>query len=261
MNVESLSTNLYEIIKEAALLMPKEISEDITIRTKDKNSLVTEIDKNIEVFLVDALSKLIPKAGFIAEEGTASHIGSEYNWIVDPLDGTTNFIHGIPAYCISVGLKKGDEIVVGSIFEFVRDNFYSAYHGGGSYKNCVPIHVSKTKTIEDSLLATGFPYYDFKYIEQYMELLQNFMQTSRGIRRLGSAALDMAYVASGKFDGFFEYSLHPWDVAAGVILIKEAGGTVTDFQNGHDFLFGKEMLASNSLIHTELMDKIRKHFK
>ena len=241
--------------------MPKQISDDITIKIKDKNSLVTEVDQNIEVFLVDALSKLIPEAGFIAEEGTASHIGSEYNWIIDPLDGTTNFIHGIPAYCISVGLKKGDEIILGSIFEFIRENYYSANHGGGSYMNDVQIHVSETKELEDSLLATGFPYYDFKFLEEYMEAFRNFIQYSRGIRRLGSAALDMAYVASGKFDGFFEYSLHPWDVAAGIILVKEAGGKVTDFKNGKDFLFGKEMLASNNLIHHELISEIGKHFK
>jgi len=261
MNVESLSQNLKEIIHEAAKLMPDQFTDNITIKTKDKNSLVTEVDQNIERYLVDALSKLIPTAGFIAEEGTATHLGSEFNWIIDPLDGTTNFIHGIPAYCISVGLKKGDEIVLGAIFEFIRDNYYSAYHGGGSYLNGIQIRVSETKDLEESLLATGFPYYEFRFIEEYIKVFREFMQFSRGIRRLGSAALDMAYVACGKYDGFFEYSLHPWDVAAGIILIKEAGGNVTDFQNGGNFLFGKQILASNGLIHKELMDNISKHFK
>ncbi|HAW50870.1 MAG TPA: inositol monophosphatase [Flavobacteriales bacterium] len=261
MNIESLSDNLNEIILEAAALMPGQISEETAIITKDKNSLVTEVDKNIEEFLVNALSKLIPNAGFIAEEGTAVNLGNEYNWIIDPLDGTTNFIHGIPAYCISVGLKKGNEIVLGSVFEFIRENYYTAIHGGGSYMNGTQIHVSKTKKLDDALLATGFPYYDFRFIEQYIEVFKDFMKLSRGIRRLGSAALDMAYVASGKFDGFFEYSLHPWDVAAGVILVREAGGTVTDFGNGNNFLFGKEMLASNSLIHTELINIIGMHFR
>ena len=255
-----LLDDLKSVIMEASALMPEQISANLSIETKERNSLVTDIDKGIEAYLVDKLGKLLPKAGFIAEEGTADHRGEEYNWIIDPLDGTTNFIHGIPAFCISVGLQKKGEIVLGAIFEFGRNSYFHAIKGGGSYKDGVSISVSKTEVIDDSLLATGFPYYDFSLIDQYMMAFTDFMKMSRGIRRLGSAALDMVYVACGKFEGFFEYSLHPWDVAAGIILVEEAGGRVTDFRGGNDFLFGREMLASNRLIHEDMLKLIRPHF-
>ncbi|MEQ8522951.1 MAG: inositol monophosphatase family protein [Vicingaceae bacterium] len=258
---QKIMDQLKEVMLEASLLMPEQISSNLAFETKDINSLVTEVDKNIEKFLVDKLQTIIPGAGFIAEEGTADVRGDVFNWVIDPLDGTTNFIHGIPAFCISVGLLKNSEIILGSIFEFGRNNYYTALKGGGSYLNGSRIRVSVTKEMNDSLLATGFPYYDFKYLEAYLGTFKEVMQHSRGIRRLGSAALDMAYVAAGKFDGFFEYSLHPWDVAAGIVIINEAGGKVTDFKGGENFLFGKELLASNGNIHGKLLSIIKDHFK
>ncbi len=260
MELTSLSTSLKKIILNSRELIPlnNEGFEDIEV--KSKNSLVTEIDKNLEKYFVDELSTLLPEAGFIAEEGTSDKRGSDFNWIIDPLDGTTNFIHGIPAYCCSIALLEGKEIILGGILEFNSGEYFEGAKGHGSFLNGKRISVSPTGNLDDSLLATGFPYYDYDYNDQYLALLKDLMNQTRGIRRIGTAALDMAYVACGRFDAFFEYSLHPWDVAAGCIIIEEAGGMLSDFKGGQNHLFGKQMLASNKLIHKMMLDKVQLHF-
>jgi myo-inositol-1(or 4)-monophosphatase len=232
----------------------------LDVEVKSKNSLVTYVDKTAEQKIVDFLEKLIPESGFIAEEGTSTKNGKHYNWIIDPLDGTTNFIHGIPTYCVSIALQFDNNLIVGVVYEPNRKECFSAWLNGGAYLNNNPIKVSNTNKIENSLFATGFPYYDYDKLDGYVEILKWLMQNTRGIRRIGSAAIDLSYVACGRFEGFYEYSLNPWDVAAGAILVTEAGGVVTDFNGGINFLNGQEIVASNQLIGDEFLGKIKQHF-
>lgn len=232
----------------------------VDIEVKSKNSLVTYVDKTAEQKIVDFLEKLLPDAGFIAEEGTSEKVGKNYNWIIDPLDGTTNFIHGIPTYCVSIALELDDELVIGVVYEPNRKECFSAWKNGGAFLNNQPIQVSKTDKSENALFATGFPYYDYDKLDGYLEVLKWLMHNTRGIRRIGSAAIDLSYVACGRFDGFYEYSLNPWDVAAGALLVTEAGGVVTDFKGEKNFLHGEEIVASNNLITKEFTEKIKANF-
>jgi len=231
------------------------------IETKSKNDFVSYVDKTSEVQIIKALSKLLPDSGFIAEEGTSSKKGEVYNWIIDPLDGTTNFIHGIPCYAISIGLMRNEELVMGVIYEINLDECFYAWEDSKAYLNGKEISVSKTAVVADSLLATGFPYYDYSRMDEYMELFRYFMQHTHGLRRLGSAATDLAYVACGRFDGFYEYCLQPWDVAAGAFIVKQAGGKVTDFKGEDNYIFGREIVAGNNNFFNEFLGVIKTHFK
>ena len=186
---------------------------------KGLNDLVSFVDKTAEKKLVESLSSLLPGSGFIAEEGTSNIKGDQYNWIIDPLDGTTNFIHGLPVFAISVALMEGEKVKMGVVYEINRDECFYATEGGGAFCNEKPISVSKAGGLGEALLATGFPYYDFDKMENYLGILRTFMQKTHGLRRMGSAAVDLAYVACGRFEGFFEYNLKPWDVAAGTLLV------------------------------------------
>ena len=257
-----MTTSLIQIAKIAGEYLEGEV-EKITaqnVETKSLNSLVTYVDKTAEKIIVDALQKLLPEAGFIAEEGTSDKKGNVYNWIIDPLDGTTNFIHGIPIYSVSIGLAKNNEIICGVIYIPSLKECFSAFLNGGAFLNEKKIKVSDTKNLNDTLLATGFPYYDFGKMDAYILILKHLILNTRGIRRMGSAAIDLAYVACGRFDGFFEYSLHPWDVAAGSLMVKEAGGQISDFSKGNNYLFGQEIIASNANIHSEIQSLIHRNF-
>jgi len=227
---------------------------------KGLNQLVTDMDVQVERELVDALHKLLPEAGFLTEEDTADQTKQNTRWIIDPIDGTTNFVHGIPAYCISIGLEIDDRIELGVVFELNRGEFFHAVRGNGAFLGSEKIKVSKRNKFSDTLIATGFPYYDFQRTTKYLRALEQFMKHTRGVRRLGSAALDLAYVACGKFDAFFEYSLSPWDVAGGAILVEEAGGIVCDFKNGDDFIYGQEIMAAQPIIAEEFHKIIQKAF-
>ncbi len=233
---------------------------EIQIEEKDFNSLVSHVDKTAEMMLVEALQKITPDCGFLTEEDTIKIEGKSIEWIIDPLDGTTNFLFGIPAYAISLGLRIDGKLKAGMVYEINRDEMFFAYENGGAFLNNKSIHVSERKTLAESLLATGFPYYDYSGMEQYLEVLKQLMLGSRGLRRIGSAAVDLAYTACGRFDGFFEYGLHSWDVAGGVVIIQEAGGLVTDFSGGENYLFGKEIIAANQSIYFELQSIINKYF-
>ncbi len=226
------------------------------IETKGLHDLVSYVDKASEKQIIEKLSLLLPESGFIAEEGTSDKNGERFNWVIDPLDGTTNFIQGVPIYAVSIGLLDGDELVLGVIYEVGHDECFYAWKDGGSFLNGEPIHVSKRADIHDSLLATGFPYNDFSKIESYMEFLEWTMRNARGVRRLGSAATDLAYVACGRFDAFWEYDLKPWDVAAGAVIVKEAGGTVSDYKGGNNYLFGREIVATNGLLDELILGKL-----
>jgi myo-inositol-1(or 4)-monophosphatase len=219
------------------------------------------VDKSSEKMIVEGLAGLLPGSGFIAEEGTSSLKGEHYNWIIDPLDGTTNFIHGIPCYAISIALMRDEELVLGVIYEINLDECFYSWEGGKAYLNGGEIRVSETAKLADSLLATGFPYYDYGRMDEYLELFKHFMQNTHGLRRLGSAATDLAYVACGRFEGFYEYGLQSWDVAAGAFLVKQAGGKVSDFSGKNNFIFGKELVAGNSACFPEFLHAVQRFFK
>lgn len=231
------------------------------VEMKEFNNLVSYVDKGAEEQLVEGLRQILPEAGFITEEGTASHSDEEYKWIIDPLDGTTNFTHGLPAYAVSIALAKGHDLLLGVVYEVNRQECFSAWKNGGAYCNGKPIHVSQADTLNKSLLATGFPYYMFDKLDAYMDILKTFMQKTHGIRRIGSAAVDLCYVACGRFEGYYEFNLNAYDIAGGAIIVKEAGGTVTDFSGGSNYFYGEEIVASNGKIHQEVIDDIQKYWK
>lgn len=237
----------------------QQFSED-KVESKSFNNLVSYVDKESERRFVEGLKKILPEAGILGEEGVDNSSNEDpIRWIIDPLDGTTNYVHGIPAYCTSVALEENGEIVVGVIYEPNRKECFWAYKNGGAFLNETLIQVTKSNTLKQSLLATGFPYDYFDRMDSYMEMLKYLMKNSRGIRRIGAAALDMCYVACGRFDAFFELALQPWDVAAGSLIVKEAGGFCTDFDNGSNYIFGKSIVSSNQLVHTELLQTIKNH--
>jgi myo-inositol-1(or 4)-monophosphatase len=231
------------------------------IEVKSLNSFVSFVDQTAERQLVDGLHQLLPDAGFIVEESTIDTEHKPWMWIIDPLDGTTNFLHGLPMYAISIGLMHHNTMQLGVVYEISMDELFTASLGGGSALNGQSISISNRSGLKNGLIATGFPYYDFGQMPQYLALLGDFFQTTRGLRRLGSAATDLAYVAAGRFDGFFEYGLSPWDVAAGALLVTEAGGTVTDFFGEDNYIFGKTILASSPGIHLEFREKVIHRFK
>jgi len=249
-----------EVVKEAAAYIRgrHENRSNLNIEVKGQHNFVTEVDKKAEQILVNGLSKVLPEAGFIAEEGTSTKKGDVYNWVIDPVDGTTNFIHGVFPFAISVGLIEHNEVIAGVVYEFGLDEYFYAWKDGGAWLNGNPIHVSPVSGLENGLIATGFPYTNFTYLSQFMESMEYFMRNSHGLRRLGSAATDIAYVACGRFEGFYEYGLNPWDIAAGILLVKEAGGRVSDFEGHNSPLFSENLICSNSNSHDEFLKVIRK---
>ena len=262
MDLHSIQKKVLPLVKETGLFLKKECANFDTknIEHKGKNDLVSYVDKQAEKQLVVGLSKIFPEAGFIAEEGTGEPKENGYNWIIDPLDGTTNFIHGLPFYAVSVALAgPQNELLLGVVYEPNADECFHAIKGGAAYCNDDKIQVSENSKLADSLVATGFPYYDFGKMPQYLNCLSEFMQESHGVRRFGSAALDLAYVACGRFEAFFEYNLNAWDVAAGVLIVRQAGGTATTFNNEDDCVFGRELMASGH-VHDEALDIVNKHF-
>jgi len=228
---------------------------------KGLNNFVSYVDKGAEEILVKRLSILIPDAGFVTEEGTSEKIGLKYCWVIDPLDGTTNFLHGFHPYAISIALKEYDKIVAGVVYEVNGNEIFKAWKDGGAWLNGTRIYVSNAVKLADSLIATGFPYSDFGRLDRYMSCLAHFCKHTHGIRRLGSAAMDLAYVACGRFEAFYEYGLKPWDVAAGILLVREAGGKASDFSGNEKNLTGEEFLASNSLVYREILEVVNKFMK
>jgi len=256
MDLNKVLNQVIQLSKEAGEFIQTEgKSFDLSkVEYKGHNNLVSYVDKETERMLIQSLKKILPGSGFIAEEGTENVIKEQYNWIIDPLDGTTNFTHGLPVYSISIALVEQNsaspddvKTILGVVHDPNRDECFHALSDGKSYCNETEIRVSDNPNLQESLMATGFPYFDFEKLARYMELLKNFMPKTHGFRRMGSAAIDLVYVACGRFDGFFEYNLNPWDVAAGALIVQRAGGLVTDFKGTENFLFGKEILAGNKL--------------
>ncbi len=255
----TLATNVLTLLVGEFIREQQQKITVADVQTKSLNSLVSYVDVEAEKMLVAGLHEILPEAGFLTEEETTSQEKGDTFWIIDPLDGTTNFLHGLPVFAISIALYHKGEVVVGVVYEIGHNELFYAYKNGGAFLNESPIKVSETGPLKETLLATGFPYHDFSKMPQYMNLLQDCFRYSRGMRRLGSAATDLAYVAAGRFNGFFEYGLNPWDVAAGAILVTEAGGRVSDFKGGKNYIFGDEILCGSTVIFDELFDLVNKH--
>jgi myo-inositol-1(or 4)-monophosphatase len=213
------------------------------IQEKGLNNLVSYVDMEAERMIVQTLKFTLPEAGFITEEGTETERGAVYNWVIDPLDGTTNFMHGLPPYSVSIALVEKNEPILGVVYIVNADECYHAYKGGGAFRDREKIQVSGVTDFKDGLYITGMPYTSFDNLEQYWKIFGHFMKHTHGIRRLGSAAADLAYVACGKSEGFFEHGLNPWDVAAGALLVTEAGGQITDYKGGNNYIFGNAIIA------------------
>ncbi len=262
MNYELLCNKVIAIVKLTGNFIRKEALQfDASkIEYKGLNDMVSYVDKTAEQKLVRNLEKLIPDAGFITEEKTISRAGKTYTWIIDPLDGTTNFIHGIPAYGISVALYEDGLPVVGVVYELNRGEMFYSYKGGDAFMNKKQIRVSTNPDLPSSLLATGFPYYQFEKQAQYLKLLEEMMQKSHGVRRIGAAAVDLVYTACGRFDAFFEYNLQQWDFAAGCFIVQQAGGEVFDFSGGNDYFVKREILATNGKLTAEMLEAIKRYF-
>lgn len=259
MNYQELCTQVCDLAKQTGQFIRTQRQETtVAIEVKGSNDFVTQVDKASEQRLVSVLQDLLPGCGFIAEEGTADNQGDVYNWIIDPIDGTTNFIHGLAPYAISIALMEGQELVLGVIYEIGLDECFYSYKGAPVFLNGKEVRVSATQTVKDSLIATGFPYSNYSRLDGFMDSVRYFMEHSRGLRRLGSAATDLAYVACGRFDSFYEYNLKAWDVAAGAFLVMQAGGKVSDFNGGGDFVFGQEIIATNTNTFDEFKEVINR---
>jgi myo-inositol-1(or 4)-monophosphatase len=260
--LQLLTDKVVQLSQDVGVFLKKEMQQlkRADVEEKGIHNLVTYVDKAAEKILVDALGVLLPEAGFIAEEGTSTKVGKDYNWIIDPLDGTTNYIHGVPLYAVSLALQYHDEIVIGVIYEPNLDERFYTWKGAASYLNGKIIQVSTTAIVDQALFATGFPYYDYGKMKEFMELFEYLMRYSRGLRRLGTAAMDLAYVACGRYDGFYEYGLNAWDVAAGTLIVENAGGKNMDFKGGKDYVFGGEILSINPPLADEFGDLVKKHF-
>lgn len=265
MEYRDLCFSVQDIARTAGKFIREErtriTSRDIEL--KSVSSLVTYVDKTAEASIVAALKKLIPGSGFITEEGTATSDREKYKWIIDPLDGTTNYLHGITPYSVSIGLMENETLIMGVVYEIGASEMFYAWKNSPAYLNGMEIRVSETAEMADTLIATGFPYYDFAKTEKYIDALRYLMQHTRGIRRLGSAAVDLSYVAAGRFNAFFEHALHAWDVAAGAFILQQAGGKITGFNGNDNWLYGGELVAASAnffddfyrIIHQYLGDK------
>jgi myo-inositol-1(or 4)-monophosphatase len=262
MDLEKICLEVIGIAKSAgAFIAGERTNFDLKlVESKGKANFVSYVDKKAEELIVERLRKLMPGSGFITEEGTAFDTGEKYRWVIDPLDGTTNFIHGMPPYAVSIGLMEDEEVVLGVVYEISRDECFYAWKGSKAMLNGKEIHVSEASTTEEALIVTGFPYGIIKNSDAFIATIKHLMVNSHGIRRLGSAATDLSYVAAGRFEAFWETGLSPWDVAAGVIILQQAGGVVTDFKGNSNFLFGGEIVATNKNYFSEFQSIIENNY-
>lgn len=225
---------------------------DKLVEFKGHANLVTIADKKSEELIIGGILSRYPSHSILAEESGATQSGAAVKWIIDPLDGTTNFAHGYPFYCVSIAVEEKGEIVCGAVYDPVREEMFSAARGAGAYRNGERLKVSNVDRLSQALLITGFPYNFRERLDTVIRQFGKFLVASQAVRRGGSAALDLCYVASGRLDGFWELYLQPWDTAAGHVILEEAGGRVTDFKGGPFSIYNKETLASNGLLHDEM---------
>lgn len=256
---------MIDIAKEAALIAGKILIDNLgkletnQIETKSKNNFVTDIDKLSEKTIIDIIHSAYPDHSIFAEEsGASNNKGNDYRWIIDPIDGTTNYIHSIPFFCISIALEYKGEIILGVIYDPVRNEMFYAEKGKGAYLNNRKIHVSDKQDISESIITIGFPYKNNHNISLYINTFTKISESCANIRKVGSAAMDLAYVASGRFDGYWELDLSQWDIAAGVIIIREAGGFVSDINGENGFMETGNIVASNQKIHKQILSILNK---
>ena len=247
------------IAREAGALLMKHFQQHVKVEYKGEADLVTLADRKSEALIRERIRQHWPTHDILGEEGGLHDTGSDYRWYVDPLDGTTNFAHGFPVFCVSLALEYKREIIAGVIFDPTRDELFAAEKGSGAWLNQQPIHVSKTANLAECLVATGFPSHK-RHKNPNIFFYHQITLHTHGVRRAGSAALDLCCVACGRFDGFWEFNLHPWDTAAGVLIVEEAGGIVTDFRGKKFHLNSQETLASNGLVHQPLLDEFQQIF-
>ena len=232
--------------------------DTLTITKKRRNDFVSEVDRAAEQTIIEVLRKAYPEHSIIGEE-TGAHQGNEFEWIIDPLDGTTNYLHGFPQYSVSIALRHRGVVDHGVVYDPLREELFTASRGSGAQLNDRRIRVSEQRVLESALLGTGFPFRDQRHLDAYLSMFKRLVQDTAGIRRPGSAALDLAYVAAGRVDGFWELGLSEWDFAAGVLLVREAGGTVTDLAGGDRFTDSGNLVAGNLKLHSAMLKAIRPH--
>lgn len=246
--------------REASRIITRNFNriDRLTITDKGSNDFVSEVDRNAEAVIINILREKYPHHAILAEE-SGKHVGDDYQWIIDPLDGTTNFLHGFPQFAISIALKIKGRLEMGVVYDPISDEMFTASRGEGALLNDRKIRVSGRKSLEGALLGTGLPYRDFSFTDNYLGMLKDLMKDSAGIRRPGSAALDFAYLAAGRTDGFWELGLSEWDFAAGAVLVREAGGLVTDIGGGERFLDTGNVIAGNIKVHNAMLKRILPH--
>lgn len=245
------------------ILRAQDQMDKLHVVEKGVNDFASQVDKAAEEIIIETIKKAYPQHDILGEESglIPGNGSSDVTWIIDPLDGTTNFIHGFPQFCISIGVKQGDKIYHGVVYDPVRDELFSASRGEGARMNGKRLRVSNAEKLQKSLLGTGFPFRDFTYLDDYLTFLKAIIPHCAGIRRAGAAALDLAYVAAGRLDGFWEFGLKPWDVAAGALFIQEAGGYVSTIDGSQDVLNGKSILAAPPKVYQEMMELCNKFFR
>jgi len=233
----------------------------LEVRRKGQNDFVTQADKESEAAVLAEIRNRFPEHRILAEEGGGADIGgdSDYQWLIDPLDGTTNFMQGLPVYCVSVACRKGDELVVGVINDPEGNNLFTASKGGGAQWNGRPMEPPRPDGLDGAFLATGYPFRALSTLDVYLAVFRDVFQHAKAIRRCGSAALDLAYTAAGVYDGFFEFRLSPWDIGAGILLIEEAGGVVTDLDGGRGYFAGGNIIAGAPAVQKELLAIVKRH--
>jgi len=229
----------------------------LTVEVKAKHDYVTEVDREAEAAVIAILRRRVPDHAILAEEGSTGGAHAAYRWIVDPLDGTTNFIHGVPAFAVSIGLTDGSGLIAGAVYDPCRDETFHAHRGGGAFLNGSPIACTKLDQLDAALIATGFPFREMVNLPSYLAAFERFVRSTSGLRRAGSASLDLVYTASGRYDGFFEVGLKSWDLAGGALVVMEAGGVVTDVRGGASFLEDGSVVAAGSRLHAKMLEITR----
>jgi myo-inositol-1(or 4)-monophosphatase len=251
-----LNTAVKAARKAAAIINRASLDLDlIHVATKGRRDFVTEVDRAAEAAIIEVLSTAYPQHAFLAEESGASDGGqqAEYTWIIDPLDGTTNFIHGFPQYAVSIGLRHRGQMTQAVIYDPTRNELFTASRGRGAFLNDRRIRVSRRTHLRESLIGTGFPFRKLDHLDEYVRMFKRITEETAGIRRPGAASLDLAYVATGRLDGFWEFGLSPWDMAAGTLIIQEAGGIVTDFDGEENYLFTGNVVCGTPKVHEQLL--------
>jgi myo-inositol-1(or 4)-monophosphatase len=250
--VQYLETAI-DLARAAGDILNHYASREKLVEFKGHANLVTIADKESEELIISGILSRYPGHSILAEESGATQPGASVQWVIDPLDGTTNFAHGYPFYCVSIGVEENDEVVCGVVYDPVRDELFSAARGAGAFCNGEALKVSDVDVLSRALLITGFPYNFREHVDTVMHQFREFMVASQAVRRGGSAALDLCYVAAGRLDGFWELNLQAWDTAAGRVILEEAGGRVTDFKGGPFSIYTKQILATNGKIHDEML--------